>query len=41
MNRWDKLILHVDTDSQKSKADKIFFEWTWSKMSVASLVTWL
>ena len=30
--------LHVDTDSQKLKADQNFFEWSCSKVGVASLV---
>ena len=30
--------LHVDTDSQKLKADQNFFGWAYSKMDVASLV---
>ena len=33
--------LHVDTDSQKLKADQKFIGWIWSKMDVASLVTGL
>ena len=42
MNRWNKLIfLHVDTDSQKLKADQKFIGWAWGKMGVASLVTGL
>ena len=31
--------LHVDTDSQKLKADQKFIGWTWLKMGVASLVS--
>ena len=31
--------LHVDTNSQKIKADQILFGWAWSEMGVASLVT--
>ena len=39
MNRWNKLIfLHVDTDSQKLKADQTLIGWAWSRMSMASLV---
>ena len=30
--------LHVDTDSQKLKADQNFFGWVKSKMDMASLV---
>ena len=30
--------MHVDTDSQKLKADQKFFRWEWSKMGVVSLV---
>ena len=30
--------LHVDTDSQKLKADQKFIGWAWSRMGVASLV---
>ena len=30
--------MHVDTDSQKLKADQCFFRQVWSKMSVTSLV---
>ena len=33
--------LHVDTDSQKLKADQKFIGWAWSKMGVAILVTGL
>ena len=29
---------HVDTDSQKLKADQRFIGWAWSKMGVASHV---
>ena len=32
-------ILHVDTDSQKLKADQKRIWWAWLKMDVASLVT--
>ena len=40
MNRWNKLnFLHVDTDSQKLKANQKFIGQAWSKMDVASLVT--
>ena len=31
--------LHVDTDSQKLKADQQFIGWAWSKMGVASQFT--
>ena len=31
--------LHVDTNSQKIKADQKLFGWAWSEMGVASLVT--
>ena len=38
MNRWIKLIfLHVETDSQKFKADQKFIRWALSKMDVATL----
>ena len=33
--------MHVDTDSQKLKADQTFIGWAWSKMGVLSLVTGL
>ena len=33
--------MHVDTYSQKLKVDEKFFEWTWSKMGVVSLITGL
>ena len=33
--------LHVDTDSQKLKANQKFIGWAWSKMGLASLVTGL
>ena len=32
-------LLHVDTNSQKLKFDKIFFAWAWSKIGVAKLVS--
>ena len=39
MSRWSELIfLHVDTDSQKLKADQKLIGWAWSRMSMASLV---
>ena len=38
---WAGGILHVDTDSQKLKADQKVFGQAWSKMGVASLVTGL
>ena len=37
MNRWNEF-LHVDTDSQKLKADQKVFWWAWSKMDVFSVV---
>ena len=33
--------LHIDTNSHKLKVDKKMFEWEWSEMDVASLVTGL
>ena len=32
------IFLHVDTDSQKLKADQKVFGWAWSKMDMANLV---
>ena len=29
--------MHVDTNSEKLKVDRKFFDWAWSKMGVASL----
>ena len=31
------IFFHVDKYSQKLKADRKFFGWTWSKMGVTSL----
>ena len=31
--------LHVDTKSQKLKANRNFFGWTWSKIDLANLVS--
>ena len=31
--------LHVDTNSQKLKVDQKIWEWTWSELGMASLVT--
>ena len=33
--------LHVDINLQKSKVDRKFFGWTWSKMGVSKLVSGL
>ena len=33
--------LHVDTNSHKLKVDQKIWEWAWSEMGVASLVTGL
>ena len=33
--------LHIDTNTHKLKVDKKMFEWEWSEMDVASLVTGL
>ena len=31
--------LQVDTDSQNLKFDQIFFDWVWSKIGMANLVS--
>ena len=32
MNRWNKLFLHADSNSEKPKVTSVIFDWVWLKM---------